>query len=108
VANVLTRGSLLAYDLFVSTNFYNPLGFDPRVSYNVATPTNVNYLYRLGGAPLRTEDWLRNIANLQIAPRAPVFIRTNDDVRAPLDFRFFLDLNRNGRFETNGIGPMLS
>ncbi len=108
VANVLTRGSLLAYDLFVSTNFYNPLGFDPRVSYNVATPTNVNYVYRLGGAPLRTEDWLRNIANLQIAPRAPVFIRTNDDVRAPLDFRFFLDLNRNGRFETNGIGPMLS
>ncbi len=39
---------------------------------------------------------------LQFDPRVPVFVETNRNGTAgPLDFRFFLDLNRNGFFETN-------
>jgi hypothetical protein len=41
---------------------------------------------------------LADYANLYISPRAPVFIQTN----GALDFRFYLDLNRNGQFDTNG------
>lgn len=34
-------------------------------------------------------------------------MRTNDDPVRPLDFRYYLDLNRNFRFESNGPLPIL-
>ncbi len=44
------------------------------------------------------------ITNLQYDARVPVFVQTNfANSSAPLDFRFFLDLNRNGLFESNGF-----
>ncbi len=40
--------------------------------------------------------------------RVPVFVRTNRTLpNAPLDFRFYLDLNRNGTFESNGFFPLI-
>lgn len=46
------------------------------------------------------------ITNLQFDARPPVFVRTNFNSalpNAPLEFRHFLDLNRNGLFESNGF-----
>ena len=79
--------------LLVSTNYYNNLGFNP----SAANPTNVNYNYQVNnGGPLTSGDeQAQNIANLYFSPRPPVYYSN--------DFRFYLDLNRNGRFDTNGV-----
>ena len=91
VANILTTNAA-SYDfhLLVSTNYQNDYGF----VQNSQNPTNVNYNYLHGGAALSADDYVQNVANLFFLPRAPVSING--------DFRFYLDLNRNGRFETNG------
>jgi hypothetical protein len=90
------------YDLLVSTNYISSNGFRT----GLASPLNVNYTYQ-NGQPLNQNDSLRNIANLLYDPRPPVFIQTNANRNAPLDFRFYLDFNQNGRFETNGWFPEL-
>jgi hypothetical protein len=84
------------FGLLVSTNFINLNGFIP----GVANVDNVNYDFRADGQPFLADDRNQNIANLYLSPRAPVFVTTNAGY--PLDFRFYLDLNENGRFETNG------
>lgn len=104
LARMQSEGTFLAYDLAVSTNFINPAGFDPSLPPDQPNLTNVNYDYRRDGSPLSKDHLYRTIANLQLDPRAPVFVETN---RSPAgiqnDFRFYLDINRNGRFETNGL-----
>jgi hypothetical protein len=82
------------FSLLVSTNFINAYGF----TNGVANPHNVNYSFQDagdGGGPLTAAMLQRNIANLFYKPRPPVFYSN--------DFRFYLDLNRNGRFDTNGV-----
>ncbi len=88
------------YSLLVSTNFQNSYGFNPAAGAN---PTNVNYFYP-NGTPLTGNDLDQNIANLWFLPRAPVMttIDTNDPAG-----RFYLDLNRNGRFEDTGTNVAL-
>ena len=87
--------------LMVSTNYINQIGFirsgNPQVSANA---TNVAYNYA-NGAPLSFADGLQNLANLEINPRPPVFIVTNR-LTGSNDFRYYLDLNRNGAFEPSG------
>jgi hypothetical protein len=82
--------------LIVSTNYIN--GF----ASGVPSLTNVNYVYA-DGTPLTVADFEQNLANLYYSPRPPVFITTNSG--SPLDFRFYLDLNRNEQFDGNGIVP---
>ena len=111
VARVVVSSNLLNYDFIVSTNFISPYGFDSRLPLTVANPTNVNYDFLQSGGPVAANAnyWVRNIGNLQYDSRAPVFIQTNrnkSQVSVP-DFRFYLDLNRNGRFESNGLLPEL-
>ena len=91
------------YDLFVSTNFINSAGFDPRAAdYR----TNVNYNHLVGGGgPLTLRDSLENLANLLYDPRPPVFVVPNRQNPNHTEFRYYLDLNRNGRYDTNGFGP---
>ncbi|HWY29394.1 MAG TPA: hypothetical protein VNX46_01485, partial [Candidatus Acidoferrum sp.] len=98
MANVLSdSNSTYNFGLLISTNFINPLGFDP----NSSNPTNVNYNYYLTTpGPLSPADVIKNVANLKYLPRVPVFIQTNPGT--PLDFRFYLDLNRNGQFDDTG------
>src|SRR5205814_7785435 len=79
-------------DVLVSQNYANPLGFTP----GLAHPTNVNYDYTITGAPLTPAQQLQNIANLLYDPAPPVFVGTN------AEFRNYLDLNRNGRFDPTG------
>jgi hypothetical protein len=90
------------FDLIVSTNFINYNGFDPGAfDYR----TNVNYDHEIGGGPLTGNEPLQNLTNLFYNPRPPVFIVTNRAFPDFTDFRYYLDLNRNGRYDTNGLQP---
>lgn len=93
-----------AYGMLVSTNYINWLGFTP----NSHSPTNVNYSYlRGGGGALTLQEQQDNIGNLMFDPRPPVYIPIGTNTIAP-DFRYYLDLNRNGRYDTNGYWPVMS
>jgi len=97
VARVQAVSNLLNYDLLVSTNFINSAGF------NVGNTTiaNVSYVYP-NGLALSGDDLLAMYRNLQVDARAPVFVEINAATGAQ-EHRFFLDFNRNARFETNGM-----
>ena len=108
VAHIMAHHDLFNYDYMASHNAINPGGF----RQGLANATNVNYDYYSTGAPMSPTangglDWAQNIANLWPDPRVPVFIRTNSNPAFPADFRFWVDLNRNGRFETNGYLPFI-
>ena len=100
LANIIATTNGYNYGLTVSTNFVNAFGF--QIGNN--SLTNVNYDYP-NGAPVAGNDLMQNIANLFYNPRPPVFI--TDKRTGVTDFRYYLDLNRNGRFETNGMLPIL-
>jgi hypothetical protein len=90
------------FGLLVSTNYTYPGGF----SIAPADYTNlydVNYYYpaSAGGGPVTGNDYLQLLANLYYSPRLPVYIPQN----GTNDFRFYLDLNRNGEFDDSGIVP---
>jgi hypothetical protein len=88
---ILTTTNPYNFGLLVSTNFINPAGFSPGLN-------NVNYDHDTAGNPLNQAEFLENLTNLFSSPRAPVLISTNEPAG-----RFYLDLNRNGRYDTNGI-----
>ncbi|MBI3849545.1 MAG: hypothetical protein HY298_04535 [Verrucomicrobia bacterium] len=95
--------------LRVSTNFINPLGFESPLPPNGNRFTNVNYDFSTAKRnlkPLTPAQMEQNIANLLYDPRPPVFIRTNRAKPGVSDFRFYLDLNRNGRFDPSGFLPV--
>jgi len=98
-ANVLSATNPYSFGLLVSTNYINYNGFQT----GVANPTNVNYDYRSDNQPFTLNDRLQNLENLLISPRPPVFIPNPTNPASSLDFRYYLDLNRNGRFDTNGV-----
>lgn len=106
LTRLLARSNLFSFDVLVSTNYFSPRGFNPNGSARAAF-TNVNYDYRIDGSRLSEADRIQNIANLLYDPRPPVFVSTNG-ASSPLDFRFYLDLNRNGRFESNGWLPIIN
>jgi hypothetical protein len=99
MANILSTTNPYNFGLLVSTNYINGNGFDNTITTN--DPNNVSYVYP-GGGSLNQNDFLQNAANLLYAPRAPVFVTTNQLTGAQ-EFRFYLDLNRNGIFDSNGI-----
>ena len=103
IATIYATTNPFSSGLIVSTNYQNGFGFVTGVS----NPTNVNYVYG-DETPLNNNppnyDFEQNVANLLFLPRAPVFVTTNPG--SPLDFRFYLDLNRNGQFEANGLVPV--
>jgi hypothetical protein len=100
VAQMAAGGSKLNYDLFVSTNFMRKGGFDPSVKN--FDSNNVGYVYQ-NGQPVIKDDYMRMLGNLQFDPRPPVFVPTDDN--GGLEFRYYLDFNRNRQFETNGFLP---
>ena len=69
---------LLNYDMMMSHNFINPIGFMPGID----DPTNVNFDYYNGTGKAMTSsnsaDWIENIANLLYDPRVPVFVPDSD------------------------------
>lgn len=93
IANRRVQRALLTYDLRTSRNFYNPNGFRMSEGKN---PWNVNYFGNDGKAlQPGTDEWYQNIANLQYDPRPPVIVRDG----TTNDFRYYIDLNRNGVFD---------
>jgi len=112
LANILSGfsgyDSTNAYNLqlLVSTNYINySSGF--KNLPNPANPTNVNYFDGSGNL-LTGNNFIQNVANLSILPRPPVFVPTNI-AGSPLayDFRYYLDLNENGRFDQYGLVPQI-
>lgn len=100
VARMMAQGSPFAVDMMVSTNFISPAGFDSSLPVDAVNVTNVNYDHLLANPNQPQGRYrLRNIANLMVDPRPPVFLINGTNA----EFRFYLDLNRNGRFETNGL-----
>jgi hypothetical protein len=97
VASVLSTTNPCNFGLLVSTNYINAAGFVSGVS----SFTNVNYQYP-NGTPVTGPDFLQLLANLYYRPRPPVFIPNPVNPSLPPDFRYYLDLNRNGRYDTNG------
>ncbi|HWD18316.1 MAG TPA: hypothetical protein VHB20_03490 [Verrucomicrobiae bacterium] len=105
VARMMAQTDILAYDYMASSNFINPNGFD--TTTNGENVNNVNYDLRKTGNAVDTwkvsnpGNIAQNIANLYFDPRPPVFVQTNTDPTKPpaYDFRYYVDLNRNGKFE---------
>ena len=97
ISSALANTNPYINNLLVSTNFINVNGF----STGVANPTNVSYVYGNGNPLNNVQDFLLNVANLQLLPRAPVYVPTND--LGSNEFRFYLDLNRNGQFDGTGV-----
>src|SRR6266550_1456025 len=105
LAVILGTTNAYNFGLLVSTNFVNWDGFDPNPPYDYRT--NVNYGWRRNGQPLTANEALQNLVNQLLNPRPPVFI-TNRFFANSNEFRFYLDLNRNGRYDTNGLWPVIS
>lgn len=102
------NSNLVAGDLLVSRNYIRTNGFIVNDPVQPINTLNVNYDYRTDGQLLTFDEVIKNIGNLYYDPRVPVFVNTNiGNGPAIMDFRFFLDLNRNGRFETNGAYPII-
>ena len=101
VGKMMARSNLLGVEMMVSRNYINPAGFNTAQVAGQVDTNNVNYEYTQGGVALSQNQFIQNVANLFFDPRPPVFVKTNKN--GSLDFPFYLDLNRNGRFETNGF-----
>ena len=115
IARMMAHHDILSYDYMVSRNFINPLGFNKQLP-GYFTNVNYNNYYNAsgGGSPFNwggnaagAKAWAQNIANLYYDPRPPVFVITNGDLSKPAtDFRYWVDINRNGRFEGSGYLPV--
>jgi hypothetical protein len=114
IGRMFTSSNRFAYGLMVSTNFQNTnfsLGYFWNTGSfgsltNVAYSKNVGPLapfnFDLGNSPEDREIYAGLLGNLFYNPRPPVFVQTNANIRAPWEFRYYLDLNRNRRPDTNG------
>ena len=121
LAQIASSGLRESPTLFVSTNFIAPFYTRGLTAAGQGLPlgaaqsnqwysalANVSYLYQ--GRPFDLNntaeilEYRRMLANLYYDPRVPVVARIGRmDTRVDsFEDRFYLDLNRNGRFETNG------
>ena len=121
LAQIASSGMRESPTLFVSTNFIAPFYTRGLTAAGQGLPlgaalsnqwysalANVSYLYQ--GRPFDLNntaeilEYRRMLANLYYDPRVPVVARIGRmDTRVDsFEDRFYLDLNRNGRFETNG------
>ncbi len=119
LANMLGTTNVSSLGLLVSTNFIRWEGFAPGAANNfnwqsiypptVNGLTNVNYDYVDNNAhtPLTLAQRLQNLTNLYFSPRPPVYVtNATRGVAGSYDFRYYLDLNRNGRHDRSGYWPV--
>jgi hypothetical protein len=107
VAQMMAQTDILSYNYLASHNYISSSNFNTSEGFD---SNNVNYdsLINNGGMAANPQNWAQNIANLLYDPRPPVFVMINGNLSQPqYDFRFWVDINRNGRFETNGYQPVL-
>jgi len=91
-ANIIGYSNLLGPDLLVSGS---------SITTNYPLYEAPYFYYGNPRDGVDDDKDLNAITNLWLDPRPPVFVGTNREQR------FYLDLNRNGRFETNGVLPVL-
>jgi hypothetical protein len=102
IANLMgPNNGLTNLGLIVSADYVSQFYDNSGTPAQKAAVTNVNYT-DINGNPLSTADLQQMLNNLQYLPRAPVFISTNKTQLNP-EFRYYVDENGNGRFETNGL-----
>jgi len=106
-AAMLAHGDALWYDIMVSKAYHSPAYTNAEKYYD---PNNVNYNYLANTAtPFSSSNnpsgWAQMIANLFYDPCPPVFVVTNPAYPNRYDFRSYVDIDRNGEFETNGDQP---
>jgi hypothetical protein len=94
MANMMGSRNGYNIPLLVSTNYVSPY-----FTNGSSSPYNVNY-FDQNRNPLNASDQAIMLTNLLFLPRAPVFV-TNALLHTN-DFRFYHDLNGNGRYDTNG------
>jgi hypothetical protein len=92
-------GDVLNYDFMESVNYIST-NYTSGGGLNTG---NVNYDLAAAYGPV---EIAQNIANLYTDPRVPIFRQTNLNLPNALDFPFWVDLNHNGLFETNGYQPL--
>src|ERR1019366_9204352 len=68
--------------------------------YSFGLLVSTNFLPQPSGIPLQ------DLASLQYSPRAPVWL--SNIVTHTMENRFYLDLNRNGMDDPNGVLPVIS
>ena len=115
IGRMFVSSNRFAYGLMVSTNFQNT-NFSLGYFWNTgsfASLTNVGYSknrgalapfnFDLGNSGPDREAYAGLLGNLFYSPRPPVFVQTNSNIRFPWEFRYYLDLNRNRRPDTNGF-----
>jgi hypothetical protein len=112
VSSMVSQTNLLTTNgLWVSTNLINRAGFNanpPRPRDADSESTNVNYEYFMDPQRQRpTVVYFKMLTNLHYDARAPVFVPPRFR-GSPIQFRYFLDLNRNARYDTNGLLPLMS
>jgi hypothetical protein len=114
VATMLAKNEGFDFGLMVSTNYQSPF-YDVNQSVNALNVNNVNYTDSNGVAlDYHTANYQRMLNNLLVLPRPPVVINTNSNPNFSNDFRFYLDLNRNGMYDAsvtnnplaNGVTPV--
>jgi len=103
LASIMATTNVASFDLLVSTNYINYAGFDPASQSTLNPETNVNFEYRINGLPLSLDESRQNLTNLLYSPRVPVYITNR--LANTVDFRYYLDLNRNRRHDVTGLWP---
>jgi hypothetical protein len=99
IAPMLAFTNPYQISLIVSTNYINPAGFNVAGGFR-GYLTNVSYTYP-NGVPLNNfNDICQNLGNLFYLPRVPVYITNR--IFGSNEFVYYLDLNRNGKFEPSG------
>ena len=88
----------------LATGALNPA--DPDVIPSLTNATTYLHadgrpVFNLGNAG-DLQRYRASLMNLHYDPRAPVFVPVSRSPLVPPEFRFYLDVNRNGVFDTNG------
>jgi hypothetical protein len=100
IAPMLAQTNASTVSLIVSTNYHSPY-----FTNGIASILNVNYDVDQGGGPLTPAESLQNLANLFYLPRVPVVVTNR--LYGSNEFRFYIDLNRNGKYDTNGLVALI-
>lgn len=112
VGRVLSSSNRFDFDYAVSTNFFNPDGYD-NANFNF-DPSNVSYFLPNGNHIPDPYNQSVNIGNQLYDPRPPVYFQETEynpqtkQFERTIDFRYYLDFNRNGRFDPSGLLPALN
>jgi len=119
---ILGSSNRFQIDLLVSTNWVNAtlniaqlqaLANDSLDLRNPNILTNATTYFRADGQPVfqlgsssDVQLYRASLMNLYFDPRPPVFAQVSRSPLVAPEFRYYLDLNRNGVFDTNGLQVM--